>query len=104
METMVKKILEIDSKLQNLSVDKEQEMKKADSEIQKKTVEINNKYEEMFNEQSQKISIEETESANIKVFNTENEVEKLLFRMNSQYENSYEDWVDRIFNRITKQH
>lgn len=104
METMVKKILEIDSKLQNLSVDKEQEMKKADSEIQKKTVEINNKYEEMFNEQSQKILIEETESANIKVFNTENEVEKLLFRMNSQYENSYEDWVDRIFNRITKQH
>ena len=104
METMVKKILEIDSRLQNLSVDKEQEMKKADRKIQEKIADINKKYDEMFNEQAQKIFIEETENANIKIYNKENEVNNIIDRMNSQYEKNCENWVDEIFNRITKQH
>lgn len=104
METMVKKILEIYSRLEDLSVDKEEEMRKVDSEVQEMITIINKKYDDMFNEQVQKILIEETENANIRIYNKENEVDKLIYRMNSQYENNGEDWVDRIFNRITKQH
>lgn len=104
METMVKKILEIYSRLEDLSVDKEEEMRKVDSEVQGMITTINKKYDDMFNEQVQKILIEETENANIRIYNKENEVDKLIYRMNSQYENNGEDWVDRIFNRITKQH
>ena len=104
METMVKKILEIYSRLEDLSVDKEEEMRKVDSEVQGMITIINKKYDDMFNEQVQKILIEETENANIRIYNKENEVDKLIYRMNSQYENNGEDWVDRIFNRITKQH
>lgn len=104
METMVKKILEIYSRLEDLSVDKEEEMRKVDSEVQGMITTINKKYDDMFNEQVQKILIEETENANIRIYNKENEVDKLIYQMNSQYENNGKDWVDGIFNRITKQH
>lgn len=100
MDNMIKMILDMDKKAREITEEAEESKIRTLQNIPLKKDEIRNKYLQRARLRIQKNAEQERRVAEERWRTIRSEHEKILHRLDEDYQKNYEAWVDQIVNRV----